>query len=156
MGFQEVYDYAAGKADWIAMGLPMERRDTQPLIEQVARKDVPTCGGHDRLSQVRAKLSEGWNVCVVLNEDRIVLGLVDFSDQLDESKSIGEVMRPAPLTFRPGRPVAETCEYLKSKNVPVALVTTSVGQFIGILRRDRSRVMSVTFITLASDPELCP
>ena len=136
MGFCDVYDYAAGKADWIAMGLPMERRETQPRIEQVARKDAPTCSVHDRLGQVRARLPEGWNVCVVLNADRIVLGLVDFSAQLDESKSIEDVMRPAPLTFRPGRSVAETCEYLKSKNVPVALVTTSVGQLIGVLRRD--------------------
>jgi Mg/Co/Ni transporter MgtE len=136
MGFNDVYDYAAGKANWIAMGLPTERRDTQPRIEQVARKDVPTCGVHDRLSQVRAKLPEGWNVCVVLNADRIVLGLVDFFDQLDESQSIEEVMRPAPLTFRPGRPVAQVCEYLETKNVPVALITTSAGQFIGILRRD--------------------
>ena len=136
MGFNDVYDYAAGKADWIAMGLPTERRDTQPRIEQVARKEVPTCGVHDRVSQVRAKLPEGWNVCVVLNADRIVLGLVDFSDQLDESKSIEDVMRPAPLTFRPGRPVDETCEYLQSKNVPVALVTTSVGHLIGALRQD--------------------
>ena len=136
MGFDDVYDYAAGKADWIAMGLPVERRDEKPRIEQVARKDVPTCGVHDDLSQVRSKLPEGWNVCVVLNADRIVLGLVDFSDQLDEAKIVEDVMHPAPLTFRPGRTVAETCDYLKSKNVQVALVTTSLGQFIGILRRD--------------------
>ena len=136
MGFDDVYDYGAGKADWISMGLPVERRDAQPRIEQVARKDVPTCGVHEGLSQVRARLPQGWNVCVVLNEDRIVLGLVDFSDQLDESQSIEDVMHPAPLTFRPGRPVAQICEYLKSKNVTVALVTTSVGLFIGTLRRD--------------------
>jgi hypothetical protein len=29
MGFHDVYDYAVGKADWIAMGLPTERRDTR-------------------------------------------------------------------------------------------------------------------------------
>jgi Mg/Co/Ni transporter MgtE len=97
---------------------------------------VPTCGVHDRLSQVRVKLPQGWSVCVVLNADRIVLGLVDFSDELDETKSVEDGMRPAPLTLRPGRPVAETCEYLKSKNIPVALVTTSIGQLIGVLRRE--------------------
>jgi hypothetical protein len=35
-----------------------------------------------------------------------------------------------------GRTVHEVCDLLNSKNVVVALVTTSVGQFIGALRRD--------------------
>jgi Mg/Co/Ni transporter MgtE len=136
MGFTDVYDYAAGKADWIAMGLPTEHRDTRKRIEQVARKDAPTCSLHDRVGHVRAKLPEGWNVCVVLNTDRIVLGLADLSAELDGNQSVEESMRPAPLTFRPGRTVEETCEYLQQKNIPVALVTTSIGQFIGVLRRD--------------------
>jgi Mg/Co/Ni transporter MgtE len=136
MRFPDVYDYAAGKADWIAMGLATERRDTQPRIEQAARKDAPTCGVQDRIGYVRSKLPDDWNICVVLNSDRIVLGLVEFSDQLEAEKIVEEIMHPAPLTFRPGRPVREICEYLKSKNVRVALVTTSVGQFVGVLRRD--------------------
>jgi len=136
MGFTDVYDYAAGIADWIAMGLPTEHRDTRERIEQVARKDAPTCGVQDRVGQVRGKLPEGWNICVVLNSDRIVLGLADLSKEIEPDKSIEEIMRPAPLTFRPGQTVVEACEYLKSKNVAVALVTTSIGQFIGILRRE--------------------
>jgi Mg/Co/Ni transporter MgtE len=135
MGFPEVYDYAAGEADWIAMGQPTIHNNGE-RIEQVARRDAPTCALQDTVESVRAKLPKDWNVCVVLNSDRIVLGLIDFSQEVDRDKSIGEIMRPAPLTFRPGRPVAEICDYLKSKNVPVALVTTSVGQFIGVLRRE--------------------
>jgi Mg/Co/Ni transporter MgtE len=136
MGFPEVYDYAAGEADWIAMGQPTVRSDTNERIEQVARKDAPTCVIQDTLENVRSKLPKDWKTCVVLNSDRIVLGLIDFSRELDRDKSIPEIMQPAPLTFRPGRTVVEICEYLTSKNVPVALVTTSDGQFIGVLRRD--------------------
>ena len=136
MGFPEVYDYKAGKASWIAMGQPTVHSDTRERIEQVARKDAPTCALLDTLESVRAKLPKDWNICVVLNSDRIVLGLIDFSREVERDKSIGEIMRPAPLTLRPGQPVADVCEHLKSKNVPVALVTTSVGQFIGVLRRD--------------------
>jgi Mg/Co/Ni transporter MgtE len=136
MGFPEVYDYKAGEANWIAMGQPTVRRDTGDRIEQVARKDAPTCGLQDTVESVRAKLPKDWNVCVVLNSDRIVLGLIDFSSQIDRDKSIGGIMRPAPLTFRPGKALADACDYLKTKNVSVALVTTSVGQFIGVLRRD--------------------
>jgi len=136
MGFSEVYDYAAGEADWIARGQPTVHRDTKERIEQVARKDAPTCALQDTLESARTKLPKDWNICVVLNSDRVVLGLIDFSRELDRDKSIGDIMRPAPLTFRPGRTVAEVCDYLKAKNIAVALVTTSVGQFIGVLRRD--------------------
>jgi Mg/Co/Ni transporter MgtE len=136
MGFPEVYDYKAGKANWIGMGQPTVHHDTRQRIEQVARKDAPTCALQDTLESVRAKLPKDWNTCVVLNSDRIVLGLIDFSREIERDKSIGEVMRPAPLTFRPGKAVADACDYLKTKNVSVALVTTSVGQFIGVLRRD--------------------
>ena len=38
MGFPDVYDYAAGKANWIAMGQPTVRRDTRERIEQVKRE----------------------------------------------------------------------------------------------------------------------
>jgi len=136
MEFPDVYDYAAGKADWIAMGLPTEHRDKRQRIEEVARQDAPTCTTQDRAGDIRTKLPEGWNVCVVLNPDRIVLGLAELSAEPEQGKSIEEIMRPAPLTFRPGQAVADICEYLKSKNVPVALVTTSLGQFIGVLRQD--------------------
>jgi Mg/Co/Ni transporter MgtE len=136
MGFPDVYDYTAGKTDWIAMGQPTVHRDTRERVEQVARKDAPTCALQDTLESVRAKLPKDWNSCVVLNSDRIVLGLIDFSRELERDKSIGELMRPAPLTFRPGKALEAACEYLKSKDIPVALVTTSVGQFIGVLRRD--------------------
>jgi hypothetical protein len=108
MGFTEVYDYAAGKADWIAMGLPTEHRDTRKRIEEVARKDAPTCSVHDRIGQVGAELPDGWNACVVLRTDRIVLGLVESPADANANQSIEEIMRPGPLTFRPGRTVAPT------------------------------------------------
>jgi hypothetical protein len=82
MGFPDVYDYAAGKADWIARGLPTEHRDKRERIEQVARKDAPTCAVQDRVGHIRTKLPEGWNICVVLNSDGIVLGLAELSNEL--------------------------------------------------------------------------
>jgi Mg/Co/Ni transporter MgtE len=136
MGFSDVYDYAAGIADWIAMGLPTVHQDKRQRVEQAARKDAPTCTVQDRVGQVRIKLPEGWNVCVVLNSERIVLGLAELSNESEPEKSIEEIMRPAPLTVRPGQIVEDVCERLKAKKVAVALVTTSLGQFIGVLRLD--------------------
>src|SRR5215471_852062 len=102
MGFANVYDYAAGKANWIAMSMPTEHHDTRPRIEQVARRDAPTCGVRDAVGDVRARIPEGWNICVVLNADRIVLGMADLSREFKADQAIEEIMRPAPLTFRPG------------------------------------------------------
>jgi len=136
MGFPDVYDYTAGKADWIAMGMPTEHRGNRLRIEQVVRKDAPVCAVQDRVAAVRAKLPQGWNFCVVLNADRIVLGLADFTNESEPGELVEEMMRPAPLTFRPGRTVEEACQFLKSKNISMALVTTSIGQFIGVLLRD--------------------
>jgi Mg/Co/Ni transporter MgtE len=136
MGFPDVYDYTAGKADWIAMGQPTVWRDALPRIESVARKDVPVCAPHESLQSVRGKLPKDWNVCVVLDAEGIVLGLTDFSRDVEKGELISDIMLPAPLTFRPGQPVKETCEALKARNVQTALVTKSTGEFIGVLRRD--------------------
>ena len=107
MGFSDVYDYAAGEADWIAMGLPIEHRDTRPRVEQVARRDAPTCGVQDRVEHVRTQLPSGWNVCVVLNADRIVLGLADLSEKIEPDRSIEERMHTVGVTFREGVAVGD-------------------------------------------------
>ncbi len=45
LGFGEVYDYAAGKLDWMAAGLPTEGTNAELLrAGDVARNDVSTCG----------------------------------------------------------------------------------------------------------------
>ena len=57
LGFREVYDYAAGEADWFAGGLPREGRDAAiPRAGDVARRDVPTCGLDDRVGEVRERV----------------------------------------------------------------------------------------------------
>jgi hypothetical protein len=44
LGFEMVYDYVPGKADWFASGLPKEGRlALVPTIGDAARREVPTC-----------------------------------------------------------------------------------------------------------------
>src|SRR5260221_51431 len=67
LGFTEVYDYAAGKEDWLAWGRPREGRTAQvPTVGEVARRDVPTCGLADRVADAKARSQaagfEGWLV----------------------------------------------------------------------------------------------
>src|SRR6266516_4054802 len=52
MGFTQVYDYTAGKLDWLAAGLATEGSNAQrPRAGDVARGDVPTCGLDERLGE---------------------------------------------------------------------------------------------------------
>jgi hypothetical protein len=54
LGLTEVYDYIAGKADWLANNLPAEGEQADVLTAgRVARDDVVTCRLEDRVGAVR-------------------------------------------------------------------------------------------------------
>jgi CBS domain-containing protein len=76
IGFQQVYDYVAGKADSGSAGLPLagaEGSDTRAGAD--VRSDVPTCRPHDRLRDVCERLdASGWDTCFIVDERRVVLG----------------------------------------------------------------------------------
>src|ERR671934_50646 len=88
LGFGEVNEYEAGKLDWMSAGLPFEGRNAErPRAGTVARTDVPTCRTHEPLPEVRDRVrADGWDVCVVVNEARVVLGLLR-SAQLDSGET---------------------------------------------------------------------
>ncbi len=48
LGFEEVYDYVPGKADWVAAGLPTDGSGERTArVVDVIDRSVPTCGpGH--------------------------------------------------------------------------------------------------------------
>src|SRR2546427_8045757 len=78
LGLAEVYEYKVGKLDWLAAGLPTEGTNAdKPRAGAIARKDVPTCHLDERLSEVQDRAQRaGWDVAVVVNEERVVLGLL--------------------------------------------------------------------------------
>ena len=50
MGFQEVYRYTPGKADWLAAGWETEGTQAKKIrIRQMIQKDVATCALRERL-----------------------------------------------------------------------------------------------------------
>src|SRR2546430_17575636 len=76
LGFRDVHVYAAGKADWAAMGLPLEGAIAdRPTIGALARTDVPTCALTDRVRDLR-EWRGLWDTCLVVNEARVVLGRI--------------------------------------------------------------------------------
>ena len=76
MGFTQVYDYSAGKKSWGSFGLPREGRILEkPSGGELARRDVPTCALSDDLADVRERVrAAGWETCIVVNEEGVVLG----------------------------------------------------------------------------------
>jgi CBS domain-containing protein len=139
LGFGDVYDYTAGKSDWMAAGLPTEGKAAgRPTAATVARRDVPTCRLEESLRDVRARVrAAGWDACVVVNEHRIVLGLLRAEQLGQEGDLTAEsAMRPGPSTFRPNVAIVEMAESMAKRDLPNAPVTTSEGELIGLLVRE--------------------
>jgi CBS domain-containing protein len=139
LGFGQVYDYAAGKSDWMAAGLPIEGAAARrPTAATVTRREVPTCHLEKSLRAVRKRVrAAGRDACVVINEKRIVMGLLG-ADQLgrDGDVTAGSAMRPGPSTFRPHVAIEEMAKVMAKRDLPNVPVTTSAGELIGLLVRE--------------------
>ncbi len=136
LGFGEVYDYVAGKLDWMAAGLPTEGTNAgRARAGDVARKDVPTCGLKEELGAVRDRVrGQGWAAVVVVNDERVVLGLLR-SKELDGDPDllIEQAMRPGPSTFRPYVALEEMARFMVDHKLESSPVTTSDGRLVGLL-----------------------
>jgi len=142
LGFREVYDYAAGKADWFARGRPIEgERAEVPRVGGFARSDVPTCRLEEPVSAVAKRVwVAGWDTCIVTNDEGIVLGRLFAGDvSSDASLAVEDVMRSGPSTFRPNVTVEEMTRFMDERGISTALVTTSEGRLVGLFRRSDGR-----------------
>src|SRR6266705_36190 len=131
LGFTDVYDYVAGKRDWLAAGLPTEGTNAQrPSAGDVARRDVPTCHLDERLGDVRERVTAaGWDASVVVNEESVVLGLLRSKElQANPELPIEQAMRPGPSTFRPFVPIEEMAAFMGEHELPNSPITTSDGR----------------------------
>jgi CBS domain-containing protein len=138
LGFERVYDYVPGKADWFANGLPREGRlASAPKIGEAARRDVPTCAPAENVGAVRERVwKAGWDRCVVINKERVVLGLLREKELSSDPKSpVEEAMRNGPATFRPNGPVGKMAKRMQDRGATAALVTTSGGHLVSLLYR---------------------
>jgi len=133
-----VYDYHAGIQDWVGAGLPTEGTNAQrPSLADVARRDVPTCALDERLGDVRDRAAAaGWDACVVVSEQRVVLGLLRAKElNADPDQPAGRAMRPGPSTYRPSVSVAEMRQIMADRDLDSSPVTTSDGRLVGLVRR---------------------
>ena len=138
-GFNSVFEYKAGKLDWMAAGLPTEGENARkPRAGTVARRDVPLCELHERLGDVADRIEGiGWNVVVVVDEQRVVLGLLRAAELAkDPELSIEQAMRPGPSTFRPYVLIKEMADYMTQHKLESSPITTLDGRLVGLLFRE--------------------
>jgi predicted transcriptional regulator len=144
LGFTEVFEYTAGKLDWLAAGLLTEGENSmRPRAGDASRKDVVVCGLKDRLDDVRDRAKgAGWNMAVVIDEKRVVLGLLRSKQlETDPALQVEQAMRPGPSTFRTYVPIKEMADYVVEHDLDSVPITTSDGKLVGVLfKSDATRL----------------
>jgi len=136
IGFEQVYDYAAGKADWGSFGLPLDGdADSSTRVGAHLRTDVPTCRLEDRLPELCRRLDEsGWETCFVVNDDGVVLGRIGRAAiRGRQDLSAEEAMTPGPSTIRPSARLEDVAERMQRQSLTTLPVTTPDGRLVGLV-----------------------
>lgn len=139
LGFADVYDYAAGKVDWISRRGPTEGRGPHYAVagEAADRGAVQICHVGDRLGDAARMLDIEGGYCVVVNDHDIVLGRLRKGKVAgDPDSPVEYVMEPGPTTVRPTESATELLERLTKRNVPAMLVTTNKGRLVGVATQE--------------------
>ncbi|SRR5579884_845134 len=138
LSFSQVHRYTAGEADWFAAGLPIEGKlASVPRAQDVARRDVPTCGLSDQVGAVHERVrAAGWDQCIVVNDQRVVLGRLCATELgADNTVRVETIMESGPTTIRPDTMLEPLTKRMQQPRVESIVVSTSDGQLVGVLYR---------------------
>ncbi|GMQ98414.1 MAG: hypothetical protein BMS9Abin17_0924 [Acidimicrobiia bacterium] len=136
LGFENVYDYTLGIADWKAANLPIEGEPPEvQLVGDATRPDVPTATPGELLGEVLDRTTEaGWDEAFVLDCDGIVAGrLRGKTWQKDRSLRVDEVMEIGPTTVRPGTVLEPLVKRMEERGTKLVAVSTAQGALLGVL-----------------------
>lgn len=136
LGFT-AYDYVAGKADWMAAGLPTVRRDnSERRALDVADREPAVCGPTDPVSAVTAAVASKGSVLVV--QDRVLFGRVRAKQLADARPDtpVEQIMESGPSTVRADEALDALLERMAAQKVNDAIVTTPEGRVLGVVRAD--------------------
>ena len=138
LGFPRVYEYAAGKADWGSYGFSLEgQADSSTRVSSVANTHPPTCRLDESVAAVAARLHEGWDISVVINERQVVLGLLGRGALGSATHaSVESAMRPGPSTIRPSARIDAIRKRMREQNLTRIVVTRSDGRLFGVVRHE--------------------
>jgi Mg/Co/Ni transporter MgtE len=130
----QVSRYFGGKTDWLAAGLPSEGKlASEPRIGAIAHREVSTC----QLGQRIGELQVTNDLCVVVNDERIVLGdLRGKALHGDPRARVDDVMNPEPTSYRPNVSLHQMAHSFLESDARRVLVTDGDGRLIGWLARE--------------------
>ena len=132
-GFGPVYDYVAGKSDWLAADLPFE--GTAKLAGMFTRRGVATVGEHTPAGGALHLLdAQGFGPVLVLNSAGVVMGAAnrDGLGSASEEAEVGSVMRFGVSTVRPSEDAAALADRMARPGVTRVVVTRSDGTPAGL------------------------
>jgi hypothetical protein len=136
LGF-EVYDYALGKVDWMAHGLPTEGSAAdRPTALSFVRTDIATCTLSERAEEIKRSIDASPYGFGLVLADRVVLGRVRRSrlDDAADDASVDLLMEPGPSTTRPDADPAEVASQLQRSGAHTAVLTNPEGELLGVVR----------------------
>jgi rhodanese-related sulfurtransferase len=155
LGFTEVYEYKAGKVDWLANNLPVEGDDADvATVGKVARDDVVTARPEEPVARVRDRVAGSpYRFGLVIGADGVVLGRLR-QDVLsgDPVARVGDVMEGGPSTLRPNVRAEELAEHMRHKGLRYAIVTTPEGRLVGVARRTDVETATTAAKRLSATP----
>jgi CBS domain-containing protein len=131
-GFGPVYDYAAGKADWLAADLPFE--GTAELAGMFTRRGVAAVAADTPVTEALGLLdTQGFGPVVVLNQAGVVMGAA-YRDMLASAgdAEAGSVMRFGVSTVRPSEDAAALAHRMGDRGVTRVVVTRPDGTLVGL------------------------
>ncbi len=146
LGFEQVYDYIAGIADWKAAGRPVDgETDHEPWAIDANRSDVPTCGPDHPIGAVRDRVfAAGWIECVVVDCDNVVIGRLRKKawDTADGTRA-EDVMQSGPTTVRADEPLEPLVGRMFTHGTTMVVVATPEGHLLGgVLREEAEQFLA--------------
>src|SRR5687767_10943835 len=102
-----VFEYAAGKSDWVANGKPREGRLAGTATAgDLVRTDVTTCAPGDKVRDVLAEVEESdVGFALVISEENVLVGVARRSAMRSKlDATVEDVLEPGPSTVRAGEP----------------------------------------------------
>jgi len=132
-GFGPVYDYAAGKSDWIAADLPFE--GTARLAGLFIRRGVATVSERTPAGETLRLLdAQGFGPVPVLNQAGVVMGAAsrDALASASGEAATGTVMRSGVSTVRPSEDAAALAHRMRHADVTRMVVTRPDGTLVGL------------------------
>jgi CBS domain-containing protein len=132
-GFGPVYDYTAGKADWLAADFPFE--GSARLAGMFTRRGVATVAERTPAAgALRLLNAQGFGPVLVLNEAGVVIG-VAYRDRLASAPGeaeTGSVMRFGVSTVRPSEDAEALVHRMGHAEVTRVVVTRPDGTLVGL------------------------